>query len=149
MKYLLALALVLFAADPVFAQRLPGSNFDLFKGNRAMVPPDLGSSPGGNLVGPNLGGGRSTPGRIDLGRLPVGPNSVTLLNETSVVMHFNAAGQTFDIDPRTAKTVDLPPGTDSLNLVYSIASQQKQITLASGRSYALSVDAQKQEIVSR
>jgi hypothetical protein len=149
MKYLLAVAIFLVAVGPLFAQRLPGSNFDLFKGNDIkMVPPGLDSSSGGNLA-PNLGGARSTPGRIDLGRLPVGPNSVTLFNETSVVMHFNAAGQTFDIDPRTAKTVDLPPGTDSLNLVYSIASQQKQITLASGRSYALSIDAQKQEIVSR
>jgi hypothetical protein len=149
MKYLLAVAMLLVAVGPLFAQRLPGSNFDLFKGNGAMVPPDLGSPPGGNLVGPNLGGGRSTPGRIDLGRLPVGPNSVTLYNETSVVIHFNAAGQPFDIDPRTAKTVDLPPGTDSLTLVYSVANQQKQITFASGRSYALGIDAQKQEIVSR
>ena len=149
MKYLLAVAMFLVAVGPIFAQRLPGSNFDLFKRNETkMVPPDLDSSSGRNLA-PSILNGTPNPGWIDPSRLSVGSNSVGLINETGVVMHFNAGGTEFDINPHAAKTVDLPPGTDSLNLVYSIANQQKQITLASGRSYALGIDAQKGEIVSR
>ena len=149
MKYLLAVAMLLVAVSPLFAWRLPGSNFDLFKGDDIkMLPPDLDSSSGRNLA-PSILNGTPNPGWIDPSRLSVGSNSVGLINETGVVMHFNAGGTEFDINPHAAKTVDLPPGTDSLNLVYSIANQQKQITLASGRSYALGIDAQKGEIVSR
>jgi hypothetical protein len=147
MKYLLAVAMLLVAIGPLFAQRLPGSNFDLFK-QKEMVPPDLDSSSGGNPL-PRTRNTTPNPGWIDPGRLSVGSNSVGLINETGVVMHFNAGGTEFDLNPHAAKTVDLPPGTDSLNLVYSIANQQKQMTLASGRSYALAIDAQKGEIVSR
>ena len=149
MKYLLAVAMLLVAVGPLFAQHLPGSNFDLFKRKDTnMVPPDLGSSSGGNPA-PSTRNVTPNPGWIDPSRLPVGSNSVGLINETGVVMHFNAGGTEFDLDPHAAKTVDLPPGTASLNLVYSIANQQKQITLASGHSYALGIDAQKGEIVSR
>jgi hypothetical protein len=161
--HILALASMMLVPCIAFAQSsgsqrrqtvfvpLPGSNFDLFKTPYMDFPDTFGAHSDKNFM-------VMAPPALDdpiLRRQPIVPTwsvpqrSVGIYNVTSVTMHFNANGTEFDLASKGAKTIDLPEGMTALQLVYSIASQRKQVTLAPGRSYVLDLDLAKQEIVSR